>query len=344
MNPARHRVSDYTPERVTVAMLVYLPHLTGYFQHRFDVVKLSLTSLLNNTKLSYDLLIFDNGSCEEVKVWLRKLEETGSIRFLFSSSENIGKLNALRLLVGAAPGELIAYTDDDTFFYPGWLSAHVEILDAFPKVGMVSGSPERTLFDHGIQSNIRLAQSDPEVSLSYGKRIPEQWEREWAIALGNDPEGFLQQVHDIQDIVVERRGVRAYATACHNQFLSPKSVMQKFLQGKWTGRLMGGLNELDNTIDADGYLRLTTIERTTRLIGNVVGSALIEEANRFNIQVGGRIWQASSTRRSGLGTKLVNWRPIHWLLQGLYNRLFWLLTGQRGRWLDVEQGEEHTKG
>jgi hypothetical protein len=98
---------------------------------------------------------------------------------------------------------------------------------------------------------------------------------------------------------------------------------------------------LDNSIDADGYLRLTTIDRTTRLIGNVVGSALIEEANRFNIQVGGRIWQGSSTRRSGLGAKFVNWRPIHWLLQGVYNRLFWLLTGQRGKWLDVEQGNEN---
>ena len=342
MNPARHRVSDYTPERVTVAMLVYLPHLTGYFQHRFDVVKLSVASLLNNTELNYDLLIFDNGSCEEVKVWLRQLEETGSVRFLFSSSENIGKLNALRLLVGAAPGELIAYTDDDTFFYPGWLSAHVGVLDAFPKVGMVSGSPERTLFDHGIQSNIRLAKSDPEVSMSYGQRIPEQWEREWAIALGNDPEDFLQHIHDIEDIIVELRGVRAYATACHNQFLSRKSVMQKFLQGQWTGRLMGGLNELDVAIDADGYLRLTTIDRTTRLIGNVVGSELIKEANRFNIQFEGRIWQGSSTRRSGLGTKLVKWRPIHWLLQGIYNRLFWLLTGQRGKWLDVDHSEGHT--
>ena len=343
MNPARHRVSDYTPARVTVAMLVYLPHLTGYFQHRFDVVKLSVASLLNNTELNYDLLIFDNGSCEEVKVWLRMLEETGSVRFLFSSSENIGKLNALRLLVGASPGELIAYTDDDTFFYPGWLSAHVELLDAFPKVGMVSGSPERTLFDHGIQSNIRLAQSDPEVSMSYGKRISEQWEREWAIALGNDPEDFLQQIHDMEDIVVERGGVSAYATACHNQFLSPKSVMHKFLQGQWTGRLMGGLNELDNAIDTAGYLRLTTINRTTRLIGNVVSSELIKEANRFNIQVEGHVWQASPTRRGGLGAELMNWRPIHWLLQGIYNRLFWLLTGQRGEWLDVEQGEEHAE-
>ena len=343
MNPARHRVSDYAPARVTVAMLVYLPHLTGYFQHRFEVVKLSVASLLTNTELDYDLLIFDNGSCEEVKAWLGKLEETGRVRFLFSSSENIGKLNALRLLVGAAPGELIAYTDDDTFFYPGWLSAHVELLDAFPKVGMVSGSPERTLFDHGIQSNLRLAQSDPEVNMSYGKRIPEQWEREWAIALGNDPEDFLQQVHDMEDIIVERRGVSAYATACHNQFLSPKSIMQIFLEGKWSGRLMGGLNELDNAIDEDGYLRLTTIDRTTRLIGNVVSPEMIQEAKRFKIPVRGRIWQTSPAQRGGLGAAVVKWRPIHWLLQGIYNRLFWLLTGQRGTWLDVGQGEEHTE-
>ena len=35
MNPARNRVTNYHPARVTVAILVYLPHLTGYFVTRF---------------------------------------------------------------------------------------------------------------------------------------------------------------------------------------------------------------------------------------------------------------------------------------------------------------------
>jgi glycosyltransferase involved in cell wall biosynthesis len=337
MNPARNRVSQYRPARVTVAMLVYLPHLTGYFEHRLDVVKLSMASLLRNTLTEYDLLVFDNGSCDEVKLWLRQLQESGAIRYLITSTENIGKLGALRIIAGAAPGELIAYTDDDTFFYPGWLNAHVDLFDHFPNVGMVSGSPESTLFDHGIESNLAFGQSHDVAHLSYGKRIPEQWEREWAIALGKDPDAFLRQVSSLDDILLEMNGVEAYATACHNQFLSPKSVLQEFLHGPWSGRLMGGLNEFDNMIDGAGYLRLTTTERTTRLIGNVLSREILEEAIRIGIPTDLDAWKGNPR---GIGRRLARWRPMRWLLQGLYNRLFWLLAGQDGGWVAKQPDEK----
>ena len=333
MNPARNRVSQYRPARVTAAMLVYLPHLMGYFEHRLDVVKLSMASLLTNTIADYDLLVFDNGSCEEVKGWLRERQESGAIRYLITSTDNIGKLGALRIIAGAAPGELIAYTDDDTFFYPGWLKAHVDLFDHFPNVGMVSGSPERTLFDHGIESNLAYGKSHDIVHLSYGKRIPEQWEREWAVALGKDPDSFLGQVSHLEDIILEMNGVEAFATACHNQFLSPKSVLQQFLQGDWSGRLMGGLNEFDNMIDAAGHLRITTRERTTRLIGNVLSPEILEEANRIGIPADLHAWKGHSRREGGLGRRLARWKPLRWLLQGLYNRLFWLLADQTGGWV-----------
>ena len=122
MNPARNRISDYRPARVTVAVIVYLPHQTGYFQNRLDVVRLSFETLFENTQEPYDLLVFDNASCAEVKGYLQALQANGRIRYLLSSSENIGKLGALRVIAGAAPGELIAYADDDTFFYPEWSS------------------------------------------------------------------------------------------------------------------------------------------------------------------------------------------------------------------------------
>ena len=121
INPARNRQSDYRPARVTVAFLVYLPLLTGYFENRLEVVRLSLESLFRNTETAYDLLVFDNASCEEVGALLRELRAAGKIRYLLTSSQNIGKLGALKLIAGAAPGELIAYADDDTFFFPGWL-------------------------------------------------------------------------------------------------------------------------------------------------------------------------------------------------------------------------------
>lgn len=335
MNPARGRVSAYKPARVTLAVLVYIPHLSGFFEHRFGVLKLCLQSIFKNTHEPYDLLVFDNASCEQVKAYLSGLQEEGSIRFLLTSNENIGKLGALRLIAGAAPGEMLAYSDDDTFFYPGWLKAHLDLFDAFPNVGMVSGNPERTLFDHGIDSNLRLAQTDPEVMASYGQTIPEVWEREWAVSLGKDPEVFIEHVRGLQDIILTRAGVQAYATACHNQFVSPRTVLSEALEGEWVGRLMGGLNELDNEIDRAGYLRLATLERTTRLIGNMVTPAFATEAGRFSIHVEGKVSERGSRR----GRSLLRWRPLRRLLQGIYNRLFWLLSGEQGDWYIAGDGD-----
>ncbi|MGD2059152.1 MAG: glycosyltransferase family A protein, partial [Anaerolineales bacterium] len=338
-NPARNRVSDYKPARVTAAVIVYLPHLTGYFQHRLDVVRLSFETLMNNTREPFDLLVFDNASCAEVKAYLSALQSEGRIRYLLTSSENIGKLGALRVISGAAPGELIAYADDDTFFYPGWLRAHLDIFDHFPGTGMVSGSPERTLFDHGIQSNLRVANSDQEFTLEYGKRVPMQWEREWATALGKDVENFLSEVEGLQDITLQYKGKEAYATACHNQFLSPKSVMQEHLGGEWSGRLMGGLNEFDEAIDTSGLLRLTTMERTTKLIGNVVSPEMASEARSAGVQVGRSAWQPGTQKSGGFLQRAARKGPLRWFLQGVYNRLFWILTGQSGEWVEPESEE-----
>ena len=62
INPARGHVSDYHPSRVTLCMLTYLPELYGYFRDRFDVIRLSLESLIAHTQ-EPDLMVFDNGSC-----------------------------------------------------------------------------------------------------------------------------------------------------------------------------------------------------------------------------------------------------------------------------------------
>jgi glycosyltransferase involved in cell wall biosynthesis len=328
MNPARHRKTDYRPVEVTVVVLVYIPHLTGYWANRFDVLKLCLETIFKHTEIPYDLMVFDNACCDEVKGYLKELQEGGYIRYILSSSENIGKLGALRLISGAVLGDIIAYTDDDTFFYPGWLSTHLEILQSFPNVGMVSGSPERTLFDHGIQSNLHFAETHSDVQLSYGKTIPEAWEREWAISLGKDVPKFLEEVSKLEDIIMAQKGLKVYATACHNQFVMPKKIAVEFLQNGWSGRLMGGMNEFDNAIDDAGYLRLTTLDRTTRLIGNLVSSAMAAEAKKFAID----IEAVSTERKRSWVLKIIRWKPIHWFLQGLYNRLFRLLAQQSGGW------------
>jgi glycosyltransferase involved in cell wall biosynthesis len=337
MNPARDRVGDYRPARVTVAVLAYVPYLEGYFRGRLDLLRLCLGSILVNTREEFDLLVFDNGSCPEARMYLRSLLEAGQIQYLLSSSENIGKIGAFKVLFTACPGEIVAYCDDDMFFYPGWLSAHLDLLDRFPRVGAVSGSPIREMFGHGIESNLRLAEQDPEIELIRGHTIPLEWEMQWAESYGRDLEIHRQEIEEKEDIILERGGVRAYAAANHNQFVTPKSVITNLLPDEWSGRLMGEMIELDSEMDAQGYLRLSTIGRTTRHMGNLATPDLIEEAKEFGVGVEGVEGVKIGAPKRSLLSRIVEWRPVHWFLYGVYNRLFWLLSQQSGEWLKVNK-------
>ena len=145
----RSQPSNYRPARVTVAVLVFIPEQTGYFKHRLDVLKLCLQSIMKHTDTPYELLIFDNGSCSEVVDYLTNLKDAGFVHYLILSRRNIGKWAAFQILFEAAPGEYVAYSDDDVLFHPGWLPAHLEISSVFPEAGLISGFPVHWTFSYG---------------------------------------------------------------------------------------------------------------------------------------------------------------------------------------------------
>jgi glycosyltransferase involved in cell wall biosynthesis len=280
------------------------------------------------------LLVFDNGSCQEAKDFLGEALQDGSIQYLITARENIGKIGAFKIIFNAAPGEVVAYADDDIFHYPGWLEAHMRIMDGFPKVGMVSGAAVRTLWDHAHQSNLKLAQEDPEVTLLKGQRIPDEWEEDWAESYGRDPQEHVEAMQSLEDFILERGDLQAFAIANHNQFVTPKSVINSVLPKEWSGRLMGEMYELDNAVDEAGFLRLSTLSRTTRHLGNVISDSMEAEAKALGIDVRAPQLSVSATRKPNW---LVRWKPLRWLLQGLYNRLFWILSHQQGTWLQREE-------
>ena len=63
--------------------------------------------------------------------------------------------------------------------------------------------------------------------------------------------------------------------------------MEALPQG-WTGNLMGQMRDLDSTVDRLGYLRLTTRQPVTRLIGNVVSPEMAAEAAQYGISATGK--------------------------------------------------------
>jgi glycosyltransferase involved in cell wall biosynthesis len=316
-------------------MLTYIPDLTGYFEHRLQVLQLVLASLCAHTTPPHDLMIFDNGSCATVVDYLLELQKAGDIDYLFLSQVNIGKIDALRFIFEAAPGEILAYNDDDILFYPGWLEAQLEILDLFPRAGMVSGVPVRNASGHARKSLDQLAgQGAPGLVTSRERRIPDNWEVDWAVSTGRDPDAHLQTTKDHQDLVLrvgkpEGNSVcEAIGSANHFQFVTPKHIILQALPTEWTGKLMGAMIELDEAVDNLGYLRLSTVDRYTRHLGNVLSEDVIQEAQALGLldREGDPSQMASFTSHRD--------REKHWLLRipggrrllsAMYKRLFVIL-------------------
>jgi glycosyltransferase involved in cell wall biosynthesis len=328
INPARGQLTDYRPSRVTLAMVTYIPNLAGYFEHRLEVLRLAITSLIAHTKMLHDLVIFDNASCPEVVSYLRQLQDQGQVDYLILSGRNIGKIDALRVLFNAAPGEVIAYSDDDIFFYPGWLEAQLEILDCFPQAGMVSGVAVRNAAGHARRSLDLLAERGaPGLSVVRQRRIPDAWEADWALSTGRDPQAHLQATREQLDLVfrIDQPGgvCAAIGSANHFQFVTPRQVILQALPSDWTGKLMGSMIELDQAVDDLGCLRLSTLERYTRHLGNTLSPEVIAEARSLGLAVDASA--ASSEGKHGRKHWLLRLPGSRRFLSGLYRRLFKIL-------------------
>jgi glycosyltransferase involved in cell wall biosynthesis len=321
INPNRGQQTSYTPARISLAMLTYLPNQAGYFAERLAVTRLSLDSLIANTPEPHDLIVFDNGSSPELVDYLRQLRDRGAIDYLILSSRNIGKISALQVIFQAAPGEIVAYSDDDVLFLPGWLEAHLKIMEAYPKVGLVTGFYIRSHLRYAMQSIEAFAQQ-PGVGVKRGMLIPEALEQHYIENMGRTAESYQQEVSGLEDIEFTYQGLTSLASAGHHQFVTPRQLMLDILPG-WDSNLMGRMVELENRIDQRGYLRLSTVTPVTRLLGNVISPENAAEASRLGLsaQPG-----PASKPASPVSSRLLKVPIFRRLALGLYNRLHILIN------------------
>jgi glycosyltransferase involved in cell wall biosynthesis len=317
INPSRGRKTDYQPARVTVAVLTYLPDTIAYYENRFDVTRLCIESLITNTPQPYDLLVFDNGSSAQLVDYLRGLRDSGKIQYLMFSSQNIGKIGALQMIARAAPGEIIAYTDDDIFFLPGWLDTHLKIIETYPNVGMVTGFYIRPHMTYANESALKFA-AQPDVKVERGLLVPEEWERQYVDNMGRTWEKYSEEIVGLQDVALTYQDVEALVSAGHHQFVAPKQVLLEALPQGWTGNLMGQMRDLDSTVDRLGYLRLTTRQPVTRLIGNVISPGMAAEAAGYGVSATGKVVKHTAPTLARLYRNPI----IQRIAKGIYNQVY----------------------
>ena len=318
MNPSRGKQSAYQPARVTVAVLTYVPHQLGYFKNRFDVLRACLESVLTHTTEPFDLMVFDNGSSPQVVEYLQSLYADQKIDFLILSSQNIGKIGALQFISRSAQGEVIAYSDDDVFFLPGWLEEHLAILDTYPKVGLVTGFYIKSHMDESVSATMRFAERR-DVKMERGDLVDEALTRHYIEQMGRTMQQYQKEIDGLQDVRLTYKGVRAYASAGHHQFVCFRDVLAKALPTQYTPHLMGLMRQLDASIDGMGLLRLSTVEPATRLLGNLVDPQSAGIIREYGIDVQGA---QPISEPAGWIKKLYATPPVQKLAYALYERLF----------------------
>jgi len=267
-NPAKFVDQVAQPAKITVTVITYIPFLGGYYAESLEVLKVCLGSIWQNTDLPYDLLVFDNASCAEVRQYLKEVHEQGKIQFLWFSDKNIGKAGAWNIIFGGAPGEIIAYADSDVYFYPGWLSALVSTLERFPRAGMVTGMPLWSPLEYANQT-VEWAREQAEVELCQGQFLA--WEDYWrhSRSLGKTEAEARQHFESRQDTCLVYKGERYYVGAGHFQFVAKKQVLQEVIPLP-SERPMGQVRALDIALNAKGYLRLSTPNWWVQHLGNTL--------------------------------------------------------------------------
>ncbi len=305
-NPAKFINQVARPQRISVALLNYIPFLSGFYAEALEVLKISLESMRNDPGLPFDLLVFDNGSCTEVRDFLISEKEAGRLQYLLLSEKNLGKGGAWNIMLAAAPGEIIAYTDSDVLFYPGWLSRSVELLEKFPNVGMVTARPFRTNPEYHTATR---AWAQKNARLESGSFIP--WETFWEFnrSLGQDEAENRKIYTETQDYKISYQGLSAMAGASHWQFTAFKSVLAQFLPFDMD-KPMGQVKQLDQRMNELGLLRLMLPDPLTMNLSNSV---------EF---VRGKPAQPGDSRKNPISQRLVNLPPVRKFLLAVYDQIF----------------------
>ena len=273
MNPLRFKPAPYAFKDIVLLVVTHLPESdnTGYHNKRMEVVQTCLNSMRSRADRESTMMVWDNESSPTFREWLLN-EFNPDVAIL---SKNIGKNQARAAAIRMLPlGSIVAYSDDDFYYENNWLSPQIKILNHF-QAQLVTGYPCRMMFGWGCEQTVAWANKHGKVE--QGRFIPEQWERDYAISIGRDPDLHINEVSKgYEDIKVKYNGSEAYCHGHHAQFIG---YVAKLLPGLATtndGLAMSDEKVFDISMGKLG-LRLATTERLARHIGNVIHDELRQE-------------------------------------------------------------------
>jgi glycosyltransferase involved in cell wall biosynthesis len=280
-NPAKNGLLAYHPAQLGIMLVTYIPTLSGYFSDSLEIFKTQLASLHKNTPTDFNILVFDNGSCQEIQDALQKLQSDGLIDWLTLSRHNLGKTGALNWGIRAMPNEIICYSDGDVYFRSGWYEHSLNILETFPRCGMVTAQP--CYFDSLAGKGKAYISLEELKQIEVSSRLADvAATEEYVRSIGDNPELRTRYAnHEWQIVRNPIKNVEAVIGASHFQFLAQKSLLEQITPFP----SIHGLNREDDyqiisRIDQMGFMQLSTEKPYVYHMGNKIDMTTLGEIQR----------------------------------------------------------------
>lgn len=190
----------------------------------------------------------------------------------------------------------------------------MDILETYPKVGMVTARPIRTEPEY-ISSTLNWAKNEPSAILSQGSFLSWDSFKYFNASLGKT-EGLEEKYEAGKDWQINYQGILALAGASHWQFTSRTEVLQQFLPFNME-RPMGQVIHLDRRIDDEGFLRLMTLESFAVNLSNSLHYT--PEVPQIQQKFSDR---EEKTKKKSLTQMFLQFWPVKKVMLKLYDKLF----------------------
>lgn len=253
-----------------IVMVVFIPELNGYYQSMFEVIRVSIDSLVNTIPVTSKITIVDNGSCETVQNYLMDLFQKKQIDALQLLQENIGKIDALIGAARAVREPIITLTDCDILFKPNWVQETIKVFNNFENVASVSPIPIRWNFNYySYSTQLEILKGKLKLkfepikenfedynkflrSINWGDGEKENT-KPWPVVFSKDFKAIVTSDHQILTL---RRDILFNNSPKEPSFIKVGSQSEE--------------NYVDYAIDSSGGLRLSTYHFYAYHIGNTV--------------------------------------------------------------------------
>ena len=109
--------------------------------NQLEVTKDCVASIIKHTDYPYRLIIIDNSSDRPTEEYLKGLKDKNGLEIrLIRNEKNLGFVKAVNQGIKESTGPYLCIMNNDTIATEGWLKELIDIMDAYPDIGLLNPS------------------------------------------------------------------------------------------------------------------------------------------------------------------------------------------------------------